>query len=1005
MVRLLGPIQRRLLAEDLVRLRRPDEQRRYASSQRQGRVDPNPHQIDAVVFALRRIPEGGCILADEVGLGKTIETGLIISQLMAEGMRRVLLVVPKALLGQWQTELYALFGLEAREGRLDPEAFAGAGVFLVHRELAGGIKGSSVLKAVDPFDLVVVDEAHEVFSGIYKRYGQDGVYDRDSTQAQTAGRLREVIRRSGSPVVLLTATPIQNSLAELWGLVQYVEPTGTLLGRLPTFREVFCEAGDRTVLPEQARELRRRLQTVLQRTLRRQAQEFLQVPFVERHSRVFEYAMSGEEQALYADVTAWLMREHLYAFRGKQRHLLLISFHRRMASSLAALAESLQRVAQRLKERLGRRGHAVSDDGAQFLREMTADLEEDEDLDNPDGHGAVEVMPHEPAAVSETDEGIREELEVVLRFATRAQEIGHDSKARRLLEALRFVQERGAQGVGSGKAVIFTESLTTQDYLRDLLLGHGYQAGDVTLFRGNNDGPNSERALERWEADEGHAIAAAHRPTRDVAIRLALVHEFKCRSKVFISTEAGAKGLNLQFCDTVINYDLPWNPQRIEQRIGRVHRYGQKRGVTVISFLAADNLAQRLTLEILSQKLDLFGKVLDASDVVLYEPSHAAPESLVSSVGADFEKELRVIYGRARSIDDVAADLQHLRDTMDSRRRAFDEVQERASGLIETRLDDAVRQVLASYQRSLPSELEGLDRDVDLITQAYFDDAGIPYTREQQPGRVAYLVQPSPALPEGYRHGFVASVGDSRSISEGEALHVGHAVVQAAVEAARSATSVPFHAVFEVGADAHGEVQRLAGRRGRLVVTRAAFRGIDRVDKLLVTVILDAANDPLSAAVVDGLLALPVRDGGPLSQLPETPTLDDAIDAAIFSDQAAMSAQDEARFEQMLRQLEHYLSDQVLIMRRRESKLNAQIEDLQQRRNRAAGVQAGDAADKRVKQLLKEREKVEQQIARLEEGGDDEYREWRDRLFARRYSKPDVQRVLDVRFEITGAAC
>src|SRR5437667_8497938 len=117
------PIQRRYLAEQIVRLRRADEEERYASSQRQGRIDPNPHQIDAVVFALRRIPEGGCILADEVGLGKTIEAGLIISQLMTEGMRRVLLIVPKSLVGQWQTELYTLFGIETREGRIDPDAF------------------------------------------------------------------------------------------------------------------------------------------------------------------------------------------------------------------------------------------------------------------------------------------------------------------------------------------------------------------------------------------------------------------------------------------------------------------------------------------------------------------------------------------------------------------------------------------------------------------------------------------------------------------------------------------------------------------------------------------------------------------------------------------------------------------------------------------------------------------------------------------------------------------
>src|SRR3954470_8581078 len=180
----LHPAQRWYLAEDLVRRRRSDEQRRYCAPQRSARIDANPHQVEAVIFALARLREGGCILADEVGLGKTIEAGLIISQLMAEGMRRVLLVVPKSLLGQWKTELYSLFGIDAREGHLDPEAFAGTGVFLTHRELAGGIKGASVLKAVDSFDLVVVDEAHEVFAGIYKRYAKDGQYDQDSPQAQ-----------------------------------------------------------------------------------------------------------------------------------------------------------------------------------------------------------------------------------------------------------------------------------------------------------------------------------------------------------------------------------------------------------------------------------------------------------------------------------------------------------------------------------------------------------------------------------------------------------------------------------------------------------------------------------------------------------------------------------------------------------------------------------------------------------------------------------------------------
>src|SRR6202789_209709 len=124
----LHPFNQRILAEDLVRVRRPDDRERYAAAQRQARIDPNPHQIDAVIFALKRIREGGCILADEVGLGKTIEAGLVIAQLRAEGAaRRVLLVVPKPLLGQWQDELYRLFDIQALEGRPEPGGFYDAG--------------------------------------------------------------------------------------------------------------------------------------------------------------------------------------------------------------------------------------------------------------------------------------------------------------------------------------------------------------------------------------------------------------------------------------------------------------------------------------------------------------------------------------------------------------------------------------------------------------------------------------------------------------------------------------------------------------------------------------------------------------------------------------------------------------------------------------------------------------------------------------------------------------
>ena len=170
--------------------------------------------------------------------------------------------------------------------------------------------------------------------------------------------------------------------------------------------------------------------------------------------------------------------------------------------------------------------------------------------------------------------------------------------------------------------LVFTESIATQDFLHELLVANGFASTEVTLFRGTNDSPRATQALDRWLTE----TPPRERLGRDIAVRLALVHEFKTRSRVLIATEAGAKGLNLQFCDVVVNYDLPWNPQRIEQRIGRCHRYGQEHDVTVVNFISADNEAERLTFEILARKLDLFGRVLDASDHVLHEPRPMPPK-------------------------------------------------------------------------------------------------------------------------------------------------------------------------------------------------------------------------------------------------------------------------------------------------------------------------------------------------------------------------------------------
>src|SRR5258708_1691699 len=253
-----------------------------------------------------------------------------------------------------------------------------------------------------------------------------------------------------------------------------------------------------------------------------------------------------------------------------------------MASSIKALAASLENVATRLRHlQAGSR----PDD---TVVELLEDLDDEEEVSERSEESATRIDRATLAA----------ELSRVEGFAARARSLPKDAKARSFQDAIKVILDLGRDGRGSGKAVVFTESITTQEYIRHLLLDVGLGEDDITLFRGVNNHARAQQALARWQEEEGSRFSPGTRPSREVSMRLALVHEFRTRSKVLVCTEAGAKGLNPQFCETVINYDLPWNPQRIEQRIGRCHRYSQQRDVTVVNFIARDNEAHRLTFEI-----------------------------------------------------------------------------------------------------------------------------------------------------------------------------------------------------------------------------------------------------------------------------------------------------------------------------------------------------------------------------------------------------------------------
>jgi adenine-specific DNA-methyltransferase len=972
----LHPAQRRFLAEDLVRLRRSDEQRRYAAPQRAAKVDANPHQVDAVIFALARLREGGCILADEVGLGKTIEAGLVIAQLVAEGAKRILLITPKPLVGQWRQELFQLFSVDAIEAHAEVGAFDGEGVFLMGREAAGSVRGRDALMLSEEFDLCVIDEAHEMFAGIYKRFDDLGQYDETSTYAQIAGRVREVLQHHGTPVMLLTATPIQNNLAELWGLVQYVDPLGTLLGDLPTFREVFCGADERQVAQGQDLELKDRLQVVLKRTLRRDAQPFLEKPFVGRQARLFEYPMSPAEKSLYDDVTQYLLEPGILAFQGSHRQLLLISFHRLMASSTPALAAALEGVARRLRK-LGE-DPSLENEPEPLVREPDAD---DGDMSLVVVDAGDRPRP-EPAAVE--DEWVR-----VTGYIERARALGaEDGKFRALLKALRQILDRTE---GARKLVIFTESRVTQEYLRQRLAESGLVADtQITLFSGTNDGPRPQEAFARWV--EETQPSERQRRQRDIAIRLALVHEFRTRTIVFISTEAGAKGLNLQFCDTVVNYDLPWNPQRIEQRIGRCHRYGQQRDVTVINFLAQGNITQALTFEILSQKLELFGTVLDASDEVLHRPSgDLRGEVLVSVLGGDYEAELRRIYDRARSIDEVTAELRALRDRVDNERRRFEEAHVRTAGLIEQHLDDDIRSVFRLHQQRVPVALAELDRDLLEVVVGWLDASGIPYKREEEEQEVRLQVGPSPLLPADLREGTIAAIGASKQRA---GLSLAHPLVRAAVEASRSTPARMAGVLIQrEKRDLH------AGRRGRLRLVKLSFHGFEKIEALVPVLLLEDGGVLPPADAFAALRSPMAERSVPLSSVSDD-ELQDATDETLFALQSAVDAEEQKRFERALRQADRFIEDRLLVLRRRRGALLERVEQARQRRDGATGSEARTEAERALLSLETQLAEIEGSIGRLEHRDDDTFQRYLAHIHRRRFAPPLIERVFDLDLEI-----
>lgn len=568
------------------------------------KIDINPHQIDAFCSAITAIKTGGIILADEVGLGKTIEAGLVLRYLIKNGITKILLVLPASLRKQWEIELFDKFGFTYEDVKIVDRTYFNYGqVRVLERWLLNnkGIKlaitsydfSSKLIQEYSQikWDLVIVDEAHNlrnVFHG-----------------TKRAKKLYELTQ--GIPKILLTATPLQNSLEDLHGLVSFID--NRIFGSEAEFKNKYMTADDYS-------ELKEKISPVIYRTLRKDVSKYMH--FASRECRTFDFELSIEEKELYSSVNEFLKKEDLYCVPTRNRNLILLVIRKLLASSSFALIETFEVMKDRLEKIWQGSENAKAIEGFElFLQYLDDEIDED-DFEDEDEDLIIKRQV------------IEKEIVDIEKIISLAKQIKVNAKIKALLQAIQVALKMQLDRGISQKIVIFTESKRTQKYICDELVNAGYSDDDIVMFNGDNTDLKARQIYEQYiakhfgEINYGPAVEKKH----------AIVEYFESNAKILILTDAGSEGLNLQFCNTIINYDLPWNPMKIEQRIGRCHRYGQKNNVVAINLLNTGNVADKRVYDILSKKFELFNGVFGASNIAL---------GILES-GVNFEKEVLSIY-------------------------------------------------------------------------------------------------------------------------------------------------------------------------------------------------------------------------------------------------------------------------------------------------------------------------------------------------------------------------
>ncbi len=874
------------------------------------KVDMNPHQVEAALFALASPLSNGVILADEVGLGKTIEASLVLAQKWAERKRKLLLIVPATLRKQWSQELEEKFSLPSRileaknfnallkAGVSNPFDSEGKAVVICSYEFAA--RKDIELGRV-PWDMVVLDEAHKL-RNIYKPDG-----------AKTAKKLESALK--GRPKVMLSATPLQNNLQELYGLTSIIDPH--FFGDLESFKARYC----RPKLDEaEFALLRSRLKKICSRTLRRQVQEEGGIKFTKRYSLTEDFRPGQEELNLYSEVSSYLQQDDLLAIKPGARHLVTLVIRKILASSTYAIQGTLETMIDRLEKKLP-------------LIDALQDYEAMDDLADTNDISDEDLIDAK---------ALQAEIDKLKDFKQLAGDITQNSKFDALLRVLDKAFDFTERLGGARKAVIFTESVRTQTWLCEQLGRHGYFDW-LVLLNGSNNDADSKQIYQAWL--KKHHGSSRVSGSKGSDMKAALVDKFRDDAGIMICTEAGAEGINLQFCSLIINYDLPWNPQRVEQRIGRVHRYGQKHDVVVVNFINKGNRADERVFELLSQKFKLFEGVFGASDEIL-----GSIES-----GMDIERRIHDIYQKCRNDEQIEEE--------------FNRLQAEFQTDLETRSQDTCRSLFENFDVDVVKRLN-LRRDKTLQRLNDYQQRLLQLARMSVPDaqfnehRFFYT---QPGTNEGIWYDVnwqSADDSDAQFFRPNEGLGkdlIDHAKAELA---ALNPAATPVELVFKYNAQGNGQysdLKSLIGQSGELVLEKMILKTANQTIEHLLPAACTITGETLHPDTIDRLLELPVEDK--TCEVLETSqvltTLLDNQLKALDADCVNAAAKDNERYyDEETEKLERWAEDRRIALDIRIKQLDQEIKEARKASRQLPTLKEKMEAKKILKQRERERDNL-----------------------------------------------